>query len=238
MHRLGRICALTSALIMLGIPTVMSLIFGTFPGFGKILTASAGIMTIMIPLTVTEVLSYTPVLGSASYLTFITGNILNLKFPVATNALELANEEPGTEKGDVIATIAVSVSSMLTVLLIAVGALLLVPLKPILALPSIQTASRYIMPALFGALGMGILAPALGGGITSKGRLWGALVPTLLVIAAFFVLGDLAQQVEGLLILICLPITYLGSKMLYKKGIIKVIMPEDSPVDTMAAEQA
>ncbi len=226
-HRLGRACAIAAILIMLGIPTVISIVFGTFPGFLRILTAATGLLAIFIPVTISEVISYTPVLGSSAYLTFITGNILNLKLPVVANAQKVGNAEPGTEKGDVIATIAVSVSSLLTILLIALGTLLLVPLKPVLTSAPVQVATANILPALFGAMGLGILSSHVGGGIIIKGRLLGAIVPTLLVIVVYIISSQLAHQLQGFLVLICLPITYFGSRWLYKKGKITVALPGD-----------
>ncbi len=227
-HRLGRLCTVAALLIMLGIPTVISLIFGTFPGFLKIITASAGLLAIMVPLAIAEVISYTPILGSSVYLTFITGNILNLKLPVVTNAQSITNTEAGTEEADVISTIAVSVSSISTIVLIALGALLLVPLKPVLTSASAQTAAANILPALFGAMGLGLLGRKVSGGAVIKGRLVAAIIPAIIVVAVTFLSPKIAHQASGLLILICLPITYFGSKLLYKRGKISVRLPTDT----------
>ena len=226
-HKLGRDCTISALLIMIGIPTVISLIFGTFPGFLKIITVSSGLLAIMVPLAVAEVIAYTPILGSSVYLTFITGNILNLKLPVVTNAQSITNTEAGTEKADVISTIAVCVSSISTIVLIALGALLLVPLKPILTAPFAQTAAENILPALFGAMGLGLLGNKVSGGAVIKGRLLGAILPAIIVILVTFISPMIAHQAQGLLILICLPITFFGSKFLYKKGKISVILANE-----------
>jgi hypothetical protein len=226
-HKLGKGCTIAALLIMLGIPSVISLIFGTFPGFLKIITASAGLLAIMIPLAISEVVAYTPILGSSVYLTFITGNILNLKLPVVTNAQSITNTEAGTEEADVISTIAVCVSSISTIILIAFGALLLVPLKPILTSPFAQTASQNILPSLFGGMGLGLIGNRVSGGAVIKGRLLGAIVPAILVVIVTLIAPTIAEQASGLLILVCLPITYYGSKLLYKKNKITVTLPTD-----------
>lgn len=227
-HKLGKGCVIASLLIMLGIPTVVSLVFGTFPGFLNIITTSSGLLAIMVPLAIAEVVAYTPIFGSSVYLTFITGNIMNLKLPVVSNAQTITNTEAGTEKADVISTIAVCVSSISTIILIAVGALLLVPLKPILTTNAAQTAAENILPALFGAMGLVLLGNKVSGGAIIKGRLLGAIIPALIVIAVTFISPMIAHQAQGLLILVCLPITYFGSKFLYKKGKIVVALPTDT----------
>lgn len=46
-----------------------------------------------------EYLIYVPMLGSgASYLSFITGNLSNLKIPCAVNARDLAHTKVGTRR--------------------------------------------------------------------------------------------------------------------------------------------
>lgn len=52
------------------------------------------ILLIYIPVGFSEALSYTPILGCSAYLAFITGNIMNLKLPVAANAMNLTKSSP------------------------------------------------------------------------------------------------------------------------------------------------
>lgn len=84
----------------------------------------------MVPTALSEVISYTPMLGTACYITFITGNVGNMKIPCALNAMEMTDSPLGTERGDTVSAIAVSVSSMVTMIVIAIGVVLLVPLQP------------------------------------------------------------------------------------------------------------
>lgn len=231
MHRLGRLGALGAIFISIMIPTIISIAFDIFPGFLKIITTSAGLLAIFFPVAVSEVLSFTPVLGSSIYLTLITGNVMNLKLPVAANSVKLLNVEQGTEKGDVISAIAISISSIATVVIIAIGVLLMVPLKPVLSTPAVQTASHYILPALFGALSLGLLGRNVGGGVIIKGRFKAAIIPAIIVVTIFFISPFLAHNLSGVLIIVSLPITYFSSKFLYKRGKIKVILPTDEVGD-------
>lgn len=91
--------------------------------FGKKLS-TISILMIYIPVGISEALSYTPILGSSTYLTFITGNIMNLKVPVAVNAMKLAKKEANTPEGEAISCVAVSVSSIMTVVILALVALI------------------------------------------------------------------------------------------------------------------
>ncbi len=236
MHRLGRLGALGAIFISLLIPTIISIAFDIFPGFLTIITTSAGLLAIFIPLAISEVISYTPVLGSSIYLTLITGNVMNLKLPVAANSVKLLNIEQGTEKGDVISAIAIGVSSIATVVIIAIGTLLMVPLKPVLLTPEVQTASHYILPALFGALALSLLSGNVGGGVVIKGRMKAAVIPALIVAAVFFVSPMLAESLSGVLIIVAIPITYFSSKFLYKRGQIKVILPTDTVDDDQSGK--
>lgn len=232
MHRLGRIGAIGAIIVMLGIPTVMALAFDSFPGFGPILLTSAGLLAVFLPIAISEVVSFTPVLGSSIYLTLITGNVMNLKLPTALNAMELTNVEQGTEKGDIVSGIAVATSSIVTIIIIACSVALMVPLKPILMAPSVQTATHYILPALFGGLSLGALGSNVGGGVKIKGRLKAAVIPAVMVAGAYMVSPFLVTSLQGVFILIAIPIIYFSAKFLYKKGKIVVILPTDEAEGT------
>lgn len=233
MHKFGRICCLIAVVIMIAMPLVASLYFDAMPRFSEVLTASAALLAVFVPTALSEVISYTPVLGSSIYLTLITGNVMNLKLPAATNAMELLDCEYGTEKADVVNLIAVCSSTLTTLAIIAVGVLLMIPLQPVLTIPAVKTASNYILPSLFGSLMIRLSSPTLGGGITSPDRLKAAIVPTLFVaiISAcdtfIWKLGIMSLY-QGIVIIILIPMLYFGTKILYNKGKIHVYLPGES----------
>ena len=72
---------------------------------------------------------------------------MNLKIPVVINAQVLTDTSQGTDRGDTIATIGVAVSSIVTTLIIVLGVILLVPLRPLLTSPAVQTATQYLLPS-------------------------------------------------------------------------------------------
>lgn len=99
-----------------------------------------------------EPISYFPVLGIAgTYMSFLSGNIGNLRLPASVAAQQAANVEPGTEKGSIIATIGVAVSTIVNVLMLTVGVVLGAQILGAIP-PVIKSALNNILPALFGAM--------------------------------------------------------------------------------------
>ena len=167
-----------------------------------------------------------PILGSSAYITFLTGNVMNLKLPCAINAMALTETSQGTEEGDTVASLAVAASSVITTVIIAVGVLLLVPLQPILRLPAVQTATTYILPALFGSLFLGMFDNKCGSEYVAKGKLKCVILPMALVLAANCFMSTAGM--EGILMLIAMPLIVLSAWVLYKTGQIKMIPVKQS----------
>jgi hypothetical protein len=216
---------------MIGIPTIVGIYFNALPSLIQVITTAIGLLALFVPGAVSETIAYTPILGSSYYLAQITGNIMNLKVPVATTALQLLDVEQGTEDADIVCTIAVSVSSFVTTLIIFIGVLLILPLQPILTLPVVKVASGYIVPALFGSLTLGSISSNIGGGVQTKGRMFGALPGIVIMAVIYIVTMYILKQpmimalYQGIIMLVLLPITYFSTKGMYKKGLIKVYLP-------------
>lgn len=220
-HRFGRIGTLIALLYMLAIPTIICAVYDCFPPISAIFKGGIGVLALFVPLGISEVLSFTPILGSSSYLTFLTGNIMNLKLPCVINAMKLSKVEQNTPEGDAIATVAVAASSILTMLVIALGVLLIVPLQPLLQTTVVQNATKYMLPALFGGMFLGFLGKGEGEYIIER-KLLAIVLPVILVLLASFK-GILTSGLEGVAIIFMLPITILSARILWKKGIIKVV---------------
>lgn len=233
MHRLGRAGIVFAIIIMLGIPVAVGIYFNAMPNLLQVLSASAGLLALFVPGAISETIAYSPILGSSYYLSQITGNITNLKLPVAKTALQLMDVEEGTEDADIVTSIAISVSSFVTILVIVIGVLLLQPLRPVLSLPVFKTASANIVPALFGSLVVGAVGSRLGGGASCKGRLKGCVLPALVVAAVYLIITRVLKTpaifslYQGFLMLLLIPIAWFSNKWLYKTGRIKVFLPGD-----------
>ena len=152
-HILGRIFLGIAILLILGVPVIMAIILKTMPNWGVVAT-SMGALVFFLLGGIVEVITYSPMLGtSGTYLGFITGNLVNLKIPCAVNARELAEVKHGSKEGEVVSTISVATSTIVTTVIIAIGVILLTPLTPVLKSPILEPAFDAAFTALFAALG-------------------------------------------------------------------------------------
>ena len=155
LHLLGRITLILSVVFLVSIPFVLGAVFGVSPDAKAFFSGFLKVGIIYIPVAIVEFLVYTPMLGvGGSYISFITGNVTNMKIPCVMNAKEIADTRDGTPEHEIISTISVATSAIVTTLVIAVGVLLMVPLQPILQEPVLLPAFNNVVPALFGALGL------------------------------------------------------------------------------------
>ena len=152
-HRLGRAVSLLTLAMLLGAPFVIGGILGAMPDLGA---AARGFLSVGLVWTVSsivEYLVYTPMLGAGgSYLAFITGNLINMKIPCAMNARELTGAKTGTAENEVISTLSIATSALVTILVLALGVALMIPLQPLLSSEALAPGFGCVVPALFGAM--------------------------------------------------------------------------------------
>lgn len=152
-HRLGRIFSVLTLIMLVGAPFAIGGILGAMPDLAA---AARGFIAVGLVWTVSaivEYLVYTPMLGAGgSYLAFITGNLINMKIPCAMNAREMTGAKTGTAENEVISTLSIATSSLVTILVLALGVLLMIPLQPVLQSPVLKPAFANVVPALFGAM--------------------------------------------------------------------------------------
>ena len=128
-HTSGRIWFVAVYFCIYLFPLVTSIWFGAWPSWKQFLSAAIGVIPVYWTVGIVEAFTYMPILGAGgSYLGFITGNMSNLKVPVAINAMESMGVRQGTEEGDVISTIVIAVSSIVTCLIVVLFVVLMVPL--------------------------------------------------------------------------------------------------------------
>jgi len=140
-------------------PIVSSIYFHAWPTWQMLLGAAIGVVPTYWAVGIVEAFTYMPMLGAGgSYIGFITGNMVNLKVPVAVNAMEAMDVKQGTEEGDVISTIAIAVSSIVTVIIITIFVVLMVPLSPVFSNPVLSPAFNNVVPSLFGGMMVAYIA--------------------------------------------------------------------------------
>lgn len=233
-HRLGRIGSFIALSFMLGIPIVMCTVFKCFPSMATVIQASGGLLAMFIPTAISEVISYAPILGSASYLTFITGNVMNLKLPVAVSAQQIAGVEANTPESDAVTTMAIALSSLETIVIIAIGVLLLKPLQPVLSLPAIKTATSYMVPALFGGLILGIFKQSGKTRIKNKNLV--CVLPVVVVVLGLILFPAIRSK-QGFVLLAMIPVTVAWAYLLWKKGVVKQVTLDENGAEIVEDEE-
>lgn len=220
-HRLGRISTAVAVVMLFAIPALVCWRFDCFPTFSQVITPAITIIAALGPGTVSEVFSYAPSLGSASYMAFITGNVLNLKLPVAMSAQNIVKAEPNTVKADAVSTMAIALSSIETIIIICLGVLLMAPLSPVLQAPAFQMAAGYIVPALFGGLAIGTLFRS-GGKMEKKWSL--CTLPLILTVIGLLLIPGFAGY-QGFIIIAMIPVTIGWGYFLHKRNVVKMAAP-------------
>jgi hypothetical protein len=210
-HRDGTIWNITVMMILFAFPVVVGIIFSALPdwaGVGKGLIATAPMYWAV---GVIETITYIPMLGAGgSYLSFVTGNISNLKLPCALNALENADVKAQSEEGEIISTIAIAVSSIVTTVIVLIGVILIIPLQPLLSSEVLKPAFDQMLPALFGALGVALISKS-----------WKiAVAPVLLMLILFVFVPALDSSMVGIMVPVGVLFTIFTSRILYKKGVL------------------
>ena len=152
-HVLGRIVSAITLVLLVGAPFLIGTFLGAMPDLGAVGKGFLSVGLVWAVSSVAEFLIYTPMLGAGGgYLAFITGNLINMKIPCAVNARDIAGTKTGTAENEIISTLSIATSSLVTIAVLALGVALLVPLQPVLQSPVLQPAFANVVPALFGAM--------------------------------------------------------------------------------------
>lgn len=152
-HTYGRIVTVITLVLLIGAPFVMGAYLGAMPDMAAFGRGFLAIGIVWMVSSVAEYLVYTPMLGAGGgYLAFITGNLINMKIPCAVNARDIVGAKTGTAENEIISTLSIATASLVTIVVLAVGVALLIPLQPILQSEALRPAFDNVVPALFGAM--------------------------------------------------------------------------------------
>ncbi len=210
-HRDGRIWNISVMILLMAFPVTVALMFGVAPDWAALGAGLIATAPMYWAVGVIETVTFVPMLGAGgSYLGFVTGNISNLKLPCALNALEQNGVSANSEEGEVISTIAIAVSSIVTTLIIIVGVICIVPLAPILEAPVLEPAFEQILPALFGGLGVAF--------VSKNWKL--AVAPVMLMLVLFIFIPALNAGTVGIMVPVSALLTIVVGRILYKRGVL------------------
>ncbi len=213
-HFYGRIWGLVAAIIIIAYPFLAMLIFKASIDW-KIIATGIGIVGLYWVVSVVETFTYVPMLGSSgTYLGFVTGNLSNLKVPCALNCMQQAEVEAGTDEGEVVSSIAIAVSSIVTTVILILGVAFITLLTPVLENPVLQPAFDQVLPALFG--GMAVVY------ISKNWKI--AVLPCVLMLAVFIISSyatggsGLATTLIGVMVPVGVVVTIASARWMYKRG--------------------
>jgi hypothetical protein len=208
-HRDGRIWNIFVMLVLIAFPIAVMMIFSAKPDWMGVLKGLLLTAPLYWTVGVIETITYIPMLGmGGSYLSFVTGNISNLKLPCALNALDNANVKAQSEEGELISTIAIAVSSIVTTVIIVIGVVLIIPITPILSSEVLAPAFSMMLQALFGALGVVF--------ISKNVKL--SIAPVILMTLLFIFVPALNEKTVGMMVPVGVIFTLIYGRILYKKG--------------------
>lgn len=152
-HKIGKIASILVLIMLVGAPFLIGKYLGAYPDLKAAGKGFFSVGLIWMISSIAEFLIYTPMLGSGGgYLAFITGNLINMKIPCAVNARDMVGAKSGTKENEIISTLSIATSSLVTIIVLAAGVALLTPLRPLLQEPVLQPAFDNVVPALFGAM--------------------------------------------------------------------------------------
>ena len=210
-HRDGRIWNIGVMLLLLAFPVAVCIAFSVMPDWNALLVGLVATAPMYWVVGAIETVTFVPMLGAGgSYLSFVTGNISNLKLPCALNALEQNGVSANSEEGEIISTVAIATSSIVTTLIIILGVILIVPLTPILQQPVLEPAFNQILPALFGGLGVAFIS-----------KNWKiAIAPIFLMLILFIFVPALDAGTVGIMVPVSALFTIVTGRILYKRGVL------------------
>ena len=210
-HRDGTIWNLTVMVLLMAFPLTVAFVFGAAPDWGALLVGLIATAPMYWAVGIIETITFVPMLGAGgSYLSFVTGNISNLKLPCAINALEQNGVSASSEEGEIISTIAIATSSIVTTIIIIIGVICIVPLTPILEQPVLEPAFAQMLPALFGGLGVAFVS-----------KNWKiAVAPVALMLVLFIFVPALNSSTVGIMVPVSVLFTIGVARILYKRGVL------------------
>lgn len=188
-HIIGKIWMALSLVIFFAVPTTICLYYGVKPDMSVMGTSAVLIPFIINFLSgIAEPVIYSPMLGiNSAYLAFITGNLSNLKIPCVVKAQEICGTKLGTEENEVVSTLSVASSTLVTTVIIAIFVLILAVSNVETAIqntPWITPAFTCVVYALFGSLG--------GKYVVKNIKL--AVLPLSIIVAFSLILGFAAPK--------------------------------------------
>lgn len=210
-HRDGKVWGIALCLIIFAFPVAISIVFGAVPEWEALAKGMFATVPMYWAVGIVEIFTYIPMLGAGgTYLSFVTGNISNLKLPCAVDAMERAGVKANDEEGEIISTISIAVSSIVTTLIILIGVVLIGVIAPVINHPVLTPAFDMILPALFGGLAVVF--------ISKNPKL--SIAPIILMLILFIFVPALNAGTVGIMVPVGVLFTVAVARIMYKRGML------------------
>ncbi len=215
-HRIGRISTTLALLLIISVPLLFCVIYHVLPNWDALFQGALKIVPMFYAVGAIEIINYVPMLGAGgSYLAFITGNLTNMKIPAAQVGLERAGVEATSEEGEIISTLSVAMSTIVTDIIIIIGMLLVIPLNRWIGSQEVlakvfDLQEGYVIAALFGALGVVFIS-----------RSWKIAIAPFVVMLTLYILfrSLINSSVFGVVAIpLAATVAILVARIMYKSG--------------------
>ncbi|EJA6690018.1 hypothetical protein MWV57_001067 [Clostridioides difficile] len=152
MIRYGRLTLSLGIIAALVPGIILSFGFGIMPPISALLASTMAIVSMSAPNYIIEPISYSPILGiPGTYMSFLSGNISNMRLPCSIAAQKAAEVESGTEEGSIISTIGIAVSILVNISILTIGVILGGSVLSKIPAEVVEKLNL-ILPALFGSV--------------------------------------------------------------------------------------
>ncbi|EQI21321.1 hypothetical protein [Clostridioides difficile] len=152
MIRYGRLTLSLGIIAALVPGIILSFGFGIMPPTSALLASTMAIVSMSAPNYIIEPVSYSPILGiPGTYMSFLSGNISNMRLPCSIAAQKAAEVESGTEEGSIISTIGIAVSILVNISILTIGVILGGSVLSKIPAEVVEKLNL-ILPALFGSV--------------------------------------------------------------------------------------
>lgn len=125
---------------------------GAIPSISQILSGWLMIASMYGAFYIVEPISYFPILGlSGTYMSFLSGNIANVRVPSSALAQEVLEVESGSRKAELVSTISIAGSIITNLVILTIGAFIGSSLLNIMP-DFVMKAFGFVFPTIMGAL--------------------------------------------------------------------------------------
>lgn len=150
---IGRITLLAAAVSSFFPIIYLMMKYDIFPPIDMVLKGWGLIASVYAAMYIAEPVSFYPVLGlSGTYMSFLSGNIGNMRVPAAAMALEVTNTDPGTREVEIISTLGMVGSIITNLLFVTIAAIMGATILNVMPEAIVNGFRSYTAPAIFGAL--------------------------------------------------------------------------------------